>query len=121
MNARQKCKKLKKKIEQLENQKIQIKVGECHSYPIVTLRNRKLYSIDQLDSLSVHPELLEFELKREVLDKVSNYICIRKCEDEYPGAYTYEASLAVADMRGTGAACTRELEIPTKHNGLDAY
>lgn len=55
---------------------------------------------------------------REVLDKVSNYICIRKCK-EYPGAYTYEASLAVADMRGT--KCTRELEIPTKHNGLDAY
>lgn len=120
MNARQKCKKLKKKIEQLENQKIQIKETKW-PFPIVTLTNRKMYSIDQLDSLSVHPELLEFELKREVLDEVSNYICIRKCEDEYPGAYTYEAYLAVADMRGTGAACTRELEIPTKHNGLDAY
>lgn len=79
-----------------------------------------MYSIDQLDSLSVHPELLEFELKRQILDEVSNYICIRKCEEEYPGWYTYEASLAVADMRGTGL-CNLELEIPTKHNGLDAY
>ena len=84
------------------------------------LTNHKMYSIDQLDSLSVHPELLEFELKREVLDKVSNYICIHECKEEYPGAYTYEASLAVVDMRGTGL-CNMELEIPTKHNGLDAY
>lgn len=79
-----------------------------------------MYNIDQLNSLSVHPEILEFELKREVLDKVSNYICISKHEDEYPGAYTYEASLAIADMRGT-ESCDRELEIPTKRNGLDAY
>jgi len=79
-----------------------------------------MYSIDQLDSLSVHPELLEFELKRGVLDKVSNYICINKLKEEYPGVYTYEASLAVADMRGSGL-CNPELEIPTKHNGLDAY
>lgn len=119
MNARQKCKKLKKKIEQLENQKIQIKEVK-YPYPIVTLTNRKMYSIDQLDSLSVHPEILEFELKREVLDKVSNYICISMCEEEYPGVYAYEASIAVADMRGT-ESCDRELEIPTKHNGLDAY
>ena len=118
MNARQKCKKLKKKIEQLENQKIQIKEIK-HQHPIVTLTNRKMYSIDQLDSLSVHPELLEFELKREVLDNVSNYICIRTYE-EYPGAYTFEASLAVVDMSGP-ESCTHRLEIPTKHNGLDAY
>lgn len=78
-----------------------------------------MYNIDQLNGLSVHPEILKFELKREVLDKASDYICISKSEDEYPGAYTYEASLAIADMRGT--ECNRELEIPTKHNGLDAY
>ena len=118
MNARQKCKKLKKKIEQLENQKIQIKETK-YPYPIVTLTNRKMYSIDQLDSLSVHPELLEFELKREVLDNVSNYICIR-CEEEYPGSYACEALLAVVDM-SRPESCTQKLEIPTKHNGLDAY
>ena len=119
MNARQKCKKLKKKIEQLENQKIQIKEIR-NTYPIVTLTNRKMYNIDQLDSLSVHPEILEFDLKREVLRKAFNYICVRKGKDEYSGLYTYEASLAIADMSGT-EPCDRELEIPTKHNGLDAY
>lgn len=120
MNARQKCKKLKKKIEQLENQKIQTKEVK-YPYPIITLTNRKTYSIDQLDVLSVHPELLEFELKRELLDEVSKYICIQgPVKDDALNAYTYVASLAVTDMRN-GDSRDLELEIPYKHNGLDAY